>query len=155
LSIDFFLGKFGSVQLINNEMKSFQLKTESGGINGVHQQCLVYYYYMGNGNENIITVRKVETSGETETIDSVTSSPFNGWIQRKIPFNVEAPGYKVRLFFKIYIVVADLLVFQIYFDIQKTSGISTPHIGFDEISIGKGKCSMYIDITKKTDALQS
>jgi len=86
------------VQLIDNEIKSFQLKTESSGINGVQQQCLVYYYYMGNVNENIITVRKEETSGDIETVDSVTSSPFNGWIQREIPFNAEAPGYKVRHF---------------------------------------------------------
>jgi len=81
---------------MNNEMKSFQLKTESNGINGIQQQCLVYYYYMGNGNENIITVRKEEMSGETEIIDSVTSSPFNGWMQREVSFNVEAPGYQVR-----------------------------------------------------------
>ncbi len=88
------------MQLIDNEMKSFQLKTKSGGINGVDQQCLVYYYYMGNVSEKIITVRKEETSGESETIDSVTSSPFNGWIQRKISFNAEASGYKVRHFWK-------------------------------------------------------
>jgi hypothetical protein len=84
------------VELINNEIKSFQLKTESDGINGINQQCLIYYYYMGNASQKIITVRKEETNGKSEIIDSVTSSPFNGWIQRKISFNAEALGYRVR-----------------------------------------------------------
>ncbi|CAF4850917.1 unnamed protein product [Rotaria sp. Silwood2] len=88
-------GKFGSVQLSNNDKKSYQLKTESGGINGVGQQCLIYYYYMGAGSTKIITVNKVEMSGSSQIIDSVTSSPLNGWIQRKISFTAEANGYNV------------------------------------------------------------
>jgi hypothetical protein len=84
------------LQLTDNKIKSFQLKTESDGINGVNQQCLIYYYYMGNMDEKILTVRKDETNGESEIIDSVTSSPFNGWIQREISFNVQKPGYKVQ-----------------------------------------------------------
>ncbi len=51
---------------------------------------------MGNMNEKIITVRKEETNGESEIIDSVTNSPFNGWIERKVSFNVQKSGYKVR-----------------------------------------------------------
>jgi hypothetical protein len=51
---------------------------------------------MNDETENIITLRKQQTNGETEIIDSLTSSPFNGWIQRKIYFNTQAPGYKVR-----------------------------------------------------------
>jgi hypothetical protein len=84
------------LQLTDNKIKFFQLKTESDGINGVNQQCLIYYYYMGNMDEKIVTVRKDETNGESEIIDSVTSSPFNGWIQREISFNVQKPGYKVQ-----------------------------------------------------------
>lgn len=84
------------MQLTDNKIKFFQLKTESDGINGVNQQCLIYYYYMGNMDEKIVTVRKDETNGESEIIDSVTSSPFNGWIQREISFNVQKPGYKVQ-----------------------------------------------------------
>lgn len=84
------------MQLTDNKIKFFQLKTESDGINGVNQQCLIYYYYMGNMDEKILTVRKDETNGESEIIDSVTSSPFNGWIQREISFNVQKPGYKVQ-----------------------------------------------------------
>jgi hypothetical protein len=84
------------VQLIDYQMKSFQLNIQSDGINGIDQQCLVYYYYMNDETENIITLRKQQTNGETEIIDSLTSSPFNGWIQRKIYFNTQAPGYKVR-----------------------------------------------------------
>jgi hypothetical protein len=84
------------LQLTDNKIKFFQLKTESDGINGVNQQCLIYYYYMGNMDEKIVTVRKDETNGESEIIDSVTTSPFNGWIQREISFNVQKPGYKVQ-----------------------------------------------------------
>lgn len=84
------------MQLTDNKIKFFQLKTESDGINGVNQQCLIYYYYMGNMDEKIVTVRKDETNGESEIIDSVTTSPFNGWIQREISFNVQKPGYKVQ-----------------------------------------------------------
>jgi hypothetical protein len=32
--------------------------------------------------------------------------------------------------------------FQIYFEVQKISGFSAPYIGFDEISIGQGRCGM-------------
>jgi hypothetical protein len=48
--------------------------------------------------QKTITVRKEETSGGSMTIDSVSSSPINGWIRRNIPFNAEAPGYKVKRF---------------------------------------------------------
>ena len=68
------------------------MKTES---NGVNEQCLIYYYYMANIDEQIITVRKEETNGENQIIDSVTNSPFNGWIERKVSFNAQKPGYKV------------------------------------------------------------
>ncbi|CAF5192669.1 unnamed protein product [Rotaria magnacalcarata] len=89
-------GKFSSVSLTDNNKKSFQLKTESGGIDSVDQQCLIYYYYMSSiTGTKIITVTKEETGGTKEIIDSVTSSPFNGWIQRKILFKAEIRGYKV------------------------------------------------------------
>ncbi|CAF4759384.1 unnamed protein product, partial [Rotaria socialis] len=89
-------GKFSSLSLNNNIKNSFQLKTESGGIDSVDQQCLIYYYYMSSmAGTKIITVTKEETSGTKTTIDSVTSSPFNGWIQRKILFKAETRGYKV------------------------------------------------------------
>ncbi|CAF0769183.1 unnamed protein product [Rotaria sordida] len=115
-------GKFGSVQLITNDKRSYQLKTGSSGINGIGQQCLIYYYYMGAASSKTITVRKMETSGSDQTIDSVTSTPFNGWIQRKITFNAEAHGYNL------------------YFEAQKTSPSQAPYIGFDEISIRQGSC---------------
>ncbi|CAF3643907.1 unnamed protein product [Rotaria sordida] len=114
--------KFGFVQLLTNDKKSFQLKTESVGINGIGQQCLIYYYYMDATNDKIITINKEETNGTMEIIDSVTRSPFNGWIQRKISFNTEAFGYKI------------------YFEVQRTSGVREPYVGFDEISIHQGSC---------------
>ncbi|CAF4425669.1 unnamed protein product, partial [Adineta steineri] len=35
-------GRFGTMQLSNNQTRVFQLQTESGGINGKDQQCLTY-----------------------------------------------------------------------------------------------------------------
>ncbi|CAF1121887.1 unnamed protein product [Adineta steineri] len=110
------------MQLSNNQTRVFQLQTESGGINGKDQQCLTYYYYMGNVGQKIINIRKEEVSGESMIIDSVTSGPFNGWIVRRVSFNAEAPGYKI------------------YFEVQRTNGFQIPNIGLDEISIHQGSC---------------
>ena len=92
------LGQFSLVQLATNGVRSFGLKTTSDGINGMDQQCLTYYYYMTNTNQSqqIIRVRKEEKSGGNETIDSVTSSSFNGWIKRNVTYNAKAFGYKVK-----------------------------------------------------------
>jgi hypothetical protein len=89
------LGKFGHVHLTDNARRSYQFRTPTGGINGMNEQCLVYYYHMSNVAEKSITVRKEEASGGSMTIDSVTDSPFNGWSRRNVTFNALAPGYKV------------------------------------------------------------
>ncbi|CAF1267509.1 unnamed protein product [Adineta steineri] len=115
-------GRFGTIPLANSNKREFQLKTESGGINGKDQQCLTYYYYMGNVSQKIIEIRKEEVSGESVIIDSVTSSPFNGWIVRRVSFNAEALGYKI------------------YFEVQRTSTTGAPNVGLDEISIHQGSC---------------
>ncbi|CAF3498100.1 unnamed protein product, partial [Adineta steineri] len=115
-------GRFGSTQLLNNDKKVFQLKTETGGINGKDQQCLTYYYYMAVVAQKIINIRKEEVSGESVIIDSVTSSPFNGWIVRRVSFNAAAPGYKI------------------YFEAQRTNTSQAPFVGLDEISIHQGNC---------------
>ncbi|CAF4162787.1 unnamed protein product, partial [Adineta steineri] len=115
-------GRFGTIPLANSNKREFQLRTESGGINGKDQQCLTYYYYMGNVSQKIIEIRKEEVSGESVIIDSVTSSPFNGWIVRKISFNAAAPGYKI------------------YFEVQRTTTTGAPNVGLDEISIHQGSC---------------
>jgi hypothetical protein len=77
-------------------MKSFKLKTELEGINGTDEQCLIYYYYLPNVTQNSLTVIKEETNGKNETIDNVTSSPFNGWIKRKVSFFALESNYKVH-----------------------------------------------------------
>ncbi|CAF1138689.1 unnamed protein product [Adineta steineri] len=115
-------GRFGNIALNNNQTRKFQLKTETGGINGKDQQCLTYYYYMGNVGQKIINIRKEEVDGGSVIIDSVTSSPFNGWILRRISFNTEALGYKI------------------YFEVQGTSITGAPNVGLDEISIHQGSC---------------
>ena len=50
---------------------------------------------MSNATQKSITVRKVETNGEDETIDHVTSSPYNGWIKQEVTYNAKASGYNV------------------------------------------------------------
>jgi hypothetical protein len=83
------------VQLTNNVVKSYQLKIPSGSINGIAQQCLIYYYYVSTSGQQSITIRKVEIDDTNEMIDFVTSSPFNGWIRRAVTFNTTKRGYKV------------------------------------------------------------
>jgi hypothetical protein len=83
------------VQLTNNVVKSYQLKIPSGSINGIAQQCLIYYYYVSTSGQQSITIRKVEIDDTNEMIDFVTSSPFNGWIRRAVTFNATKRGYKV------------------------------------------------------------
>jgi hypothetical protein len=83
------------VQLANNVERTYQLKTDSGGISGVNEQCLSYYYYMSTAAQKQISVRVEEVDGASEDIDLVTSSPFNGWIQRKVSFVAKASDYKV------------------------------------------------------------
>ena len=98
------LGYFAFVYLNDDQMKSFQLKIELDQIDGVNEQCLMYYYYMPNIDEKMIVIRKEESNGHTEVIDSVSNSPFNGWIQRKVPFNAQKADYKVRYLSKDIIV---------------------------------------------------
>lgn len=83
--------------LTGNSKTSFQLKTPSGYINGTDWQCIVYYYYMQMDGGKMISVRKEEADNTSEIIDSVTSSPFNGWIRRQVAFNVGTRQYKVGM----------------------------------------------------------
>jgi hypothetical protein len=83
------------VVLSDFTLKSFTLKTNLSGINGINEQCLIYYYYLSNVTRNSITILKEETNGGNETIDYVTSSPFNGWIERKVSFFAVESNYKV------------------------------------------------------------
>jgi hypothetical protein len=90
-----FVGQFGYFTLNNNNVRTSQLKTPAGGINGVNQQCLIYYYHASNNTQRLITVRKAESNGDIEVIDTVTNLPFNAWIQRKGSYIAKATGYKV------------------------------------------------------------
>ncbi|CAF4734827.1 unnamed protein product [Rotaria socialis] len=111
-------GRFGHVQLFNTNVYSIPLKAGTGGIDGINEQCIIYYYYIPDSVDiqMSITLRKVENDSTTEVIDSVTNSLFNGWAQRKIDFQARQSEY------------------MIYFDFQKTIGI-LPSFGIDEISI--------------------
>ncbi|CAM4942924.1 unnamed protein product, partial [Rotaria socialis] len=117
-------GRFGHVQLFNTNVYSIPLKAGTGGIDGINEQCIIYYYYIPDSVDiqMSITLRKVENDSTTEVIDSVTNSLFNGWAQRKIDFQARQSEY------------------MIYFDFQKTIGI-LPSFGIDEISIHQGLCS--------------
>jgi hypothetical protein len=93
------LGKFGHYNIGAPRNVSFYLNTDSGPINGVNQQCLTYYYYLPNipGTQQNIKVRKQETGGGSETIDTVTNNSYNGWIKRQVNFHTTAPGYQVTI----------------------------------------------------------
>ncbi|CAF3396887.1 unnamed protein product [Rotaria socialis] len=99
----------------------------ANGINGINDQCLIYYYYLPNitVTEQNIQVYKEEAGSSKEIIDTVTSSPCNGWIKQHVNCNIAEPGYKI------------------YFDFEKTSGTGTPTtaIAIDEISIHQRRCS--------------
>ncbi|CAF4079301.1 unnamed protein product [Rotaria magnacalcarata] len=117
-------GQFVHVQLVNTSVYSVPFTAGTGGINGVNEQCIIYYYYIPT-SVNVqmsITLRKVENDSTTEIIDRITNSSFNRWSQRKIDFQARESGY------------------MIYFDFQQTIGI-LPSFGIDEISIHQGVCS--------------
>ncbi|CAF3367085.1 unnamed protein product [Rotaria socialis] len=110
-------GQYAAFQFRDNATESYQLKTELNNINVTSEQYLIYYYYISNIGQKRITIIK-EVDGTNETIDFVTSSPFNGWIKREILFNATESGYKI------------------YFDLQKTSPeLALFHMALDEISI--------------------
>ena len=92
------IGQYAGVYLSDSTIQSFQLKTESNGINSINEQNLTYYYYISSVGQKSITVRKQEIDGTNEIIDIITSSPFNGWIERRVTFNAIKRGYKVLKF---------------------------------------------------------
>ncbi|CAF1386847.1 unnamed protein product [Adineta steineri] len=119
-------GKFGYFGFAAVSKASFTLNTASGGTPGIGEQCLIYYYYLSKitGTDLSITVRKEEVEDISETIDTVTRSPYNGWIKRQVSFHTSKGGYKI------------------YFDFEKTFGppSSSTIIGIDEISVHQGNC---------------
>ncbi|CAF1010293.1 unnamed protein product [Adineta ricciae] len=132
------MGRYGVVKLGSTAIKSYQIKAGSKGINGVNKQCLIYYYYMSNATQKSITVRKVETNGENETIDHVTSSPYNGWIKQEVTYNAKASGYNI------------------FFDVVKTVTDSyAPTVAFDEVSISQGDCEKSITTEVTTETTRS
>lgn len=94
------IGKYGHYNLIAPPASaSFTLNTDSGGTNGTNQQCLIYYYHLPNitGTQMNIKIRIQEAgSGSSSMIDTVTNSPYNGWIRREVIFSTIKPGYQVR-----------------------------------------------------------
>jgi hypothetical protein len=141
------VGQFAAFQLRDTTIKSFQLKAELNNVNVTNEQFLIYYYYISNIGQKSITIRKEEVDGTMETIDFVTSSPFNGWIKREVFFNATESGYKVKNYkysFLMRILFQSCYnIFQIYFDLQKTSSeISLIHIALVEISIRQVNAGM-------------
>ncbi|CAF3779378.1 unnamed protein product [Rotaria socialis] len=86
--------RFGYVLLFDTVVCSVPLKAGTGGIIGIDDQCIVYYYYIPKriDLQMSIKLRKVEVDSTTEIIDYVTNSSFNGWTQRKINFQAKKSG---------------------------------------------------------------
>ena len=91
------LGRFGFLTMGAPTQYSFTLDIGPGGIDGINRQCLTYHYYLPkiDGTQQNIRVRKQEPGGSRDIIDTVTGSPFNGWIKQVVSFNVTQPGYTV------------------------------------------------------------
>lgn len=120
-------GKFGHYNLpAPGSSITFYLNIDSSGINGTGHQCLTYFYYLPNINntKQNIKVRVQESGGDSELIDNIIDSPYNGWIERRISFETKKTGYNI------------------YFDLIKLSGVASPPsiVAFDEISIRLGSC---------------
>lgn len=100
------LGQFGYLEIwANNHKVTYPLNTLKNGINGLNQQCLLYYYHMSiiPGTVDKITVRKEEQTGTSTIIDTVSSSPINRWIRRNVTFTSTKAGYKVIPYFSLLI----------------------------------------------------
>ncbi|CAF1539755.1 unnamed protein product [Adineta steineri] len=126
------IGRFGHVQLFDTAEHVFPLSTPTGGINGTDEQCLIFYYYMSTIGTKNITIFKQEKHTHEEIIDSITSSPFNGWIRYNVSFISRTSDY------------------EIFFVVQKMSTSGAPHIGFDEISIHQGSCDDQTETTTQS-----
>ena len=105
------------------DVYSVPVKADTGGINGINEQCIIYYYYIPDSVDiqMSITLRKVENDSTTETIDSVTKSPFNGWSQRKIDFQARESGYMVRFSFETsleFSILIEIFLFLILYSIN-------------------------------------
>lgn len=64
-------------------------------MDGIDEQCLIYYYYFSSATRNEITIVKEEIDGTNETIDTVNSIPYNGWNERRVTFFARQSKYKV------------------------------------------------------------
>ena len=62
---------------------------------GVNDLCLVYYYYFSPTVQNDLIIVKEELDGNNMTIDRVNSTPYNGWIERRVDFFAQQSKYKV------------------------------------------------------------
>ncbi|CAF1010335.1 unnamed protein product [Adineta ricciae] len=135
-------GKFGYFNFgIPEDPVSFVLNTNTGGTNGTGHQCLSYFYYLPTitGTQQNINIRVKTKDGDSEMIDQVMSSPHNGWSERRVSFVTTKDGYEM------------------YFDLQKTSGKVTPLsiVAIDEILIRAGRCedepvTLFTSVTTKT-----
>jgi hypothetical protein len=145
IRIDFllFAGKYGIVDLQNNNPRSHMLNTTATVINSVGQYCLIYHYHITDSTAmKSLSILK-EESATNLTIDSVNTSPINGWFERKVPFEAQSINLKVNRCSKQTTLPLPGRTFQIYFVLQRTSGNTSPTISLDEISLARGSCGQY------------
>lgn len=93
----FFLGRFAYLNFLQPSSAVFLLNTTSKGVIGKNTQCLIYYYYLPDDTafDHSIVVIKEERDKQRTVIDTVSSSPWNGWIRRAVNYDTVQPGYQV------------------------------------------------------------
>lgn len=97
-----FTGKYGQTQSqLSTEFQSFTLKNpinKTLEIDGINEQCLIYYYYFPTIAQSELIIIIEEIDGNNMTIDRVNSTPYNGWVERRVSFFAQQSKYKVNQF---------------------------------------------------------
>jgi hypothetical protein len=128
---------------VNNLARSHMLNIPANVINSVGQYCLIYYYHITDSTAlKSLSILKEEAATNL-TIDSVNTSPINGWSKRKVTFEAQSINLKVNRCSKRTTLPLPSRIFQIYFALRRTSGSTSPAISLDEISLARGSCGQY------------
>lgn len=101
------IGQYGrTLYQLTTDFQSFTLKdpiNKTLEIDGINEQCLIYYFYLPTIAQNELIIIKEEIDGNNMTIDRVNSTPYNGWVERRVNFFAQKSKYKVNQFIRNFI----------------------------------------------------